>query len=222
MGVPPAPSAGPQMWIRGPAAQQSTQQGAERTAAQAAEPTAAQQAAAQQLAAQQAAAQAAVQPAPAAAAPAPRAPSPHQGERIAWVNAHGGGGASTLAHALGGADLGTRWPEPAEGEPGDVLLVARTHAGGIRAASQALNALRMGDHPDGLRLLAVVLVADAPGRLPRQLAQRVRVLRSAAEVHRVPWVPAWRLGDEVDPLPRDVRALASLTGGAAGPVAGGR
>ena len=221
MGVPPAPSAGPQMWIRGPAAQQSAQQGAERTAAQAAEPTAAQQAAAQQAAAQQLAAQqAAAHPAPTAAAPAPSAPSPHQGERIAWVNAHGGGGASTLAQALGGADLGTRWPEPAEGEPGDVLLVARTHAGGIRAASQALNALRMGDHPDGLRLLAVVLVADAPGRLPRQLAQRVKVLRSAAEVHRVPWVPAWRLGDEVDPLPRDVRALASLTGGPAGPVAG--
>lgn len=216
MGVPPASSAGPQMWIRGPASQQSAQQPAGQPVQQ---PT--------QQPVQQAAPVAVVPPGTAVgavhaapAAPAPRAPSPHRGERIAWVNAHGGGGASTLAHALGGADLGTRWPEPADGEPGDVLLVARTHAGGIRAASQALNALRMGDHPDGLRLVAVVLVADAPGRLPRQLGQRVRVLRSAAEVHRVPWVPAWRLGDEVDPLPRDVRALATLTGGPAGPVAG--
>ncbi|MET4926991.1 hypothetical protein P3L51_32340, partial [Streptomyces sp. PSRA5] len=146
-------------------------------------------------------------------APAERGPSPHRGQRIAWVNAHGGGGASTLAQALGGADLGTGWPEPAEGEPADILLVARTHAGGIRAASQALNALRTGDHPVGVSLVAVVLVADAPGRLPRQLGRRIRVLRSAADVHRIPWVPGWRLGQEVDPLPREVRALAALASG---------
>ncbi|MEV8419542.1 hypothetical protein [Streptomyces niveus] len=216
MGVPPASPAGPQMWIRGPASQQSAQQPAGQPVQQPAQQPV--QQAAPAAVAPPGTAVGAVHAAP--AAPAPREPSPHRGERIAWVNAHGGGGASTLAHALGGADLGTRWPEPADGEPGDMLLVARTHAGGLRAASQALNALRMGDHPDGLRLVAVVLVADAPGRLPRQLGQRVRVLRSAAEVHRVPWVPAWRLGDEVDPLPRDVRALAALTGGPAGPVAG--
>ncbi|MET9553741.1 hypothetical protein [Streptomyces sp. NPDC006645] len=230
MGVPPASSAGPQMWIRGPAAQQNAQQPAGQNAQQAAQQPVAQAAPAAAVA--PAAALRAVPSAPAVpvapsapvapVAPAEREPSPHVGQRFAWVNAHGGGGASTLAQALGGADLGTRWPEPAEGEPGDVLLVARTHAGGIRAASQALNALRMGDHPDGLRLVAVVLVADAPGRLPRQLGQRVRVLRSAAEVHRVPWVPAWRLGEEVDPLPRDVRALASLVAGPAGPMAGVR
>jgi hypothetical protein len=98
-----------------------------------------------------------------------------------------------------------------------VLLVARTHEAGIRAASQALNALRKGEHPDGVHLLAVVLVADAPGRLPRDLGQRIRVLRSAAEVHRVPWIPAWRLGREVDPPPRAVRALARRV---AGPAAG--
>ncbi|MFI1409086.1 DUF6668 family protein [Streptomyces sp. NPDC020707] len=187
MGVPPAAPAGPQMWIRGPAAQQV----APATA---------------------------VSPRPAArtprsrpAAPAEREPSPHRGQRFAWVNAHGGGGASTLARVLGGADLRGRWPEPARGEPGGVLLVARTHAGGLRAVSQSLNALRTGDHPSGVDLLAVVLVADAPGRLPYRLGQRVRVLRSAAEVHRIPWIPAWRLGEEVDPLPRQVRALAELT-----------
>lgn len=144
------------------------------------------------------------------------------GERVAWVNAHGGAGASTLARVLGGADLRLRWPEPARGEPGGVLLVARTHAGGMRAASQALNALRTGEHPAGVHLIAVVLVADAPGRLPRQLGRRVRVLRSAAEVHRVPWVPAWRLGEEVDPLPKEVRALAELTSGPTGRTAGHR
>ncbi|GAA2066228.1 hypothetical protein GCM10009801_12400 [Streptomyces albiaxialis] len=137
-------------------------------------------------------------------------PSPHRGEPVAWVNAHGGGGASTLSRALGGADLGLRWPEPAQGEPGGVLLVARTHSGGLRAASQALNALRTGDHPPGVHLIAVVLVADAPGRLPGTLGKRVRVMRSAAEIHRVPWIPAWRVGEEPGSLPKAVRALAGL------------
>ncbi|GAB2785891.1 hypothetical protein GCM10027091_18770 [Streptomyces daliensis] len=152
------------------------------------------------------------QPAPAQtpAAPVADTPSPHRGQPVAWVNAHGGGGAGTLARVLGGADLGQRWPEPARGEPGGVLLVARTHAGGMRAASQKLNELRLEDHPAGVHLLAVVLVADAPGRLPRPLGQRVRVLRSAAKVHRVPWIPAWRLGEEVESLPREVRALAGI------------
>ncbi|WP_446046163.1 DUF6668 family protein [Streptomyces olivaceus] len=132
------------------------------------------------------------------------------------MSAHGGAGASTLARALGGADVGRRWPDPARGEPGQVLLVARTHNEGTRAASQALNALRKGEHPVGVELLAVVLVADAPGRLPRPLGRRVRVLRSAAKVHRVPWVPAWRLGDETDQLPRAVRALARTVAAPAG------
>ncbi|MFE9685394.1 hypothetical protein [Streptomyces sp. NPDC006285] len=121
---------------------------------------------------------------------------------------------------LGGADLGLRWPAPDRGEPGGLLLVARTHAGGMQAASQALNALRLGDHPAGVHLVAVVLVADAPGRLPHALGRRVRVLRSAAEVHRVPWIPAWRLGEEADPLPKQVRALAELTPGVPGRTAG--
>ncbi|MES4886067.1 DUF6668 family protein [Streptomyces sp. NPDC000349] len=147
---------------------------------------------------------------PDGAEPAQHAPSPHRGQPVAWVNAHGGGGASTLARVLGGADLRLRWPEPARGEPGGVLLVARTHAGGMQAAAQALNTLRTGEHPAGVHLIALVLVADAPGRLPRPLGRRVRVLRSAAEVHRVPWIPEWRLGEEVDPLPNALRALAEL------------
>ncbi|RRR86565.1 hypothetical protein EHS43_04040 [Streptomyces sp. RP5T] len=142
-----------------------------------------------------------------APAPAGQAPSRQQG-RVAWVSTHGGAGASTLARLLGGADLGRRWPDPARGEPSQVLLVARTHQAGMQAVSQALHALRNGEQPAGVHLMAVVLVADAPGKLPRPLGRRVRVLRSAAEVHRVPWVPAWRLGAEVDQLPKSVRVLA--------------
>ncbi|MBQ1162554.1 hypothetical protein KBZ21_31540 [Streptomyces sp. A73] len=131
---------------------------------------------------------------------------------MSWVGAHGGAGTSTLAEMVGGRDLGRRWPDPSQGEPGRVLLVARTHGSGLRAASRALEALHSGEHPAGVDLLAVVLVADAPGRLPFHLAQRVRVLRSVADVHRVPWVPGWRGEKRTGPVPRTIRTLAELAG----------
>ncbi|MFJ3498443.1 DUF6668 family protein [Streptomyces sp. NPDC086091] len=136
--------------------------------------------------------------------------------QVSWVGAHGGAGVTSLATALGGADVGTRWPDPARGEPGRIMVVARTNAAGIQAASAVLDALRVGSHPDGLQLLGVVLVADAPGRLPLPLAQRARVLRSAATVHRVPWIPSWRLGSRTAHLPRPVHALGELISGLGG------
>jgi hypothetical protein len=67
-----------------------------------------------------------------------------------------------------------------------------------------------------VELVAVVLVADAPGRLPRQLAQRVKVIGSATTVYQVPWVPAWRTGDNTVPTPAAVGPLAALLTGPAG------
>ncbi|MGI5347335.1 DUF6668 family protein [Streptomyces sp. CA-250714] len=139
-------------------------------------------------------------------------PPEHGGGSVAWVGAHGGAGTSTLAELVGGMDLERRWPDPAQGEPRHVLLVARTHGTGLRAASRALEALNEGTPPGGVELLALVLVADAPGRLPFQLGQRIRVLRSVAEVHRVPWVPAWRGEKREGKPPKAVRALAELAG----------
>ncbi|MGW5333115.1 DUF6668 family protein [Streptomyces bauhiniae] len=143
---------------------------------------------------------------------APSAYAAGHGAPVAWVAAHGGAGATSLAGALGGADLGTRWPEPGRGEPARMFVVARTHGAGIQAASSVLDALRTGSHPRGLELLGVVLVADAPGRLPLTLARRVRVLATAAPVHRVPWVPSWRLGTRLAHLPKEVLALADMAG----------
>jgi len=132
------------------------------------------------------------------------------------VAAHGGAGASTLAVLLGGTDIGCRWPQPGRSEPAGVVLVARTHAGGLRAASRALNALREGRHPPGMRLVALVLVADAPGRLPLTLTRRIRVLRSVTPVFRVPWVPAWRLGKQTGQLPKSMGKLGALVAQHAG------
>jgi hypothetical protein len=130
--------------------------------------------------------------------------------RFSWLATHGGAGASTLAAVYGGHDCGREWPAP--GDPPSVLLVARTHAAGLESAVRTLGVFRRGEAPPGLDLDAVVLVADAPGRLPRPLAQRVRGIEAVIDVHRVPWVPEWRLGDLGGGPPRETEALARLTG----------
>lgn len=129
---------------------------------------------------------------------------------LGWVAAHGGAGASTLSAVFGGMDCGQSWPHPGQGGPDAVVLVARTHAAGLQAVSRALDLFRRGEQPPGVELLAVALVADAPGRLPRALHQRVKVIGSVIPVHRVPWVPAWRTGDLTVPPPRETSSLAAL------------
>ena len=130
--------------------------------------------------------------------------------RFSWVATHGGTGATTLASVYGGQDCGRDWPGPED--PPSILLVARTHAAGLAAVSRALEVFRRGAAPAGLDLDAVVLVADAPGRLPRQLAPHVKAIESVIDVYRVPWVPAWRIGDLTGEPPRETEALARLTG----------
>ncbi|AWW38178.1 DUF6668 family protein [Streptomyces cadmiisoli] len=130
--------------------------------------------------------------------------------RFSWVGTHGGSGVSTLATVYGGQDCGCDWP--GAGDPTSVLLVARTHASGLTAVLHALEVFRRGQAPAGLDLDSVVLVADAPGRLPRPLAQQARLIESVVDVYRVPWVPAWRLGDLGGRPPRETEALARLTG----------
>ncbi|GGT34763.1 DUF6668 family protein [Streptomyces chromofuscus] len=148
---------------------------------------------------------------PVAGAPEPE-PAPlsaRTARRFSWVGTHGGSGVSTLATVYGGQDCGRDWPGPAD--PRSVLLVARTHATGLACAVHALETFRRREVPAGLDLDAVVLVADAPGRLPRPLAQRIRLIESVIDVYRVPWVPAWRLGDLSGRPPRETEPLLRLT-----------
>jgi hypothetical protein len=129
---------------------------------------------------------------------------------MGWVAAHGGAGVTTLSIVVGGTDLGARWPDPARAEPARVMLVARTHAQGLRAASRGLNALREGRHPAGMELVGLVLVADAPGRLPPVLVTRIRLLRSVAPVWRVPWIAPWRFGKQASGLPKQAVGLGRI------------
>lgn len=143
----------------------------------------------------------------------PRPPAPPAGitpRRYSWVATHGGAGVTTLASVYGGHDCGRDWPGP--GDPQSVLLVGRTHAAGLDAVLRALEAFRYGQVPPRLDLDAVVLVADAPGRLPRPLVQRVKAIEGVIDVYRVPWVQAWRLGETDGRPPRETEALAHLTG----------
>ncbi|MEV1077231.1 DUF6668 family protein [Streptomyces sp. NPDC050211] len=129
--------------------------------------------------------------------------------RFSWVGTHGGAGVTTLATVYGGQDCGRDWPGP--DDPQSVLLVARTHATGLASVLHAVEAFRRGEAPAGLDLDAIVLVADAPGRLPRPLTQQVKALESVIDVYRVPWVQSWRLGDLSGTPPRATADLASLT-----------
>ncbi|MEU6070328.1 hypothetical protein ABZ864_39295 [Streptomyces sp. NPDC047082] len=137
---------------------------------------------------------------------------PFPARHFSWVGTHGGAGTSTLAAVYGGRDCGRDWPGP--DAPPSVLLVARTHATGLIRATHAVETFRQGAAPPGLDLDAVVLVADAPGRLPRQLDRQVKVIESVIDVYRVPWVEDWRLGDLSGGAPRGTDALVRLTGAA--------
>lgn len=106
---------------------------------------------------------------------------------------HGGAGTTTVARLLNATDLGRDWPGPRD--PRHLFLAARTNTRGLTAASQALAGYCAKQHPDGPYLVGFVLVADAPGGLPKPLRRRILILASATRVYRLPWVSAWRLSD---------------------------
>ncbi|MBX9244627.1 hypothetical protein ICW40_07365 [Actinotalea ferrariae] len=106
-----------------------------------------------------------------------------------------------------------------------MVLVARPHASGLRAAQKAATHWAAGALPD-VQLLGLVIVADAPGRLPRPLRELAALVSGGVpQTWQVPWIESWRLGDDValESAPREVRRLiADLTALAPnlGPAAG--
>jgi hypothetical protein len=144
--------------------------------------------------------------------------------QLYWVGAHGGAGTTTLAAAAAvGTDAGRAWPPAPTTSPTaaptaaptttGVLVVARTHARGLKAAREALRAHtgRTGGGGEA-PLRGLVLVADAPGRLPRELRQQVRVLSGATpRLWEVPWVEAWRADPTAPPGRRITHLLSEMT-----------
>jgi hypothetical protein len=150
--------------------------------------------------------------------PQPPTPAPPLPSRAgcALLAAHGGAGVSSLLRAglaaAGGVDARRTWPEG-----GAALLVARSSTSGLEAAREAARAHAAGDTGLDVTLLGLVLVADAPGRLPPRLRDLADLVAGAfLRVWQVPWLTEWRLAATTEPLPAhpevtrlitDVRAL---------------
>ena len=125
-------------------------------------------------------------------------PAPPGAQALLWLSAHGGSGVTTLqaATGLGGDD--TYLLPVAEGLwPVLMLVVARTHAHGLLCAQQlAVQAASSGLALATYHLAGLVLVADAPGKLPKPLAELAQLISGGyPRTWRVPYVEAWRLGE---------------------------
>lgn len=127
-----------------------------------------------------------------------------------WVGTHGGAGESSLASLVDGwAEAGHSWPRPADGGAANVVLVARTSMAGLRSAQAAATQWASGRASEA-NVLGLVLVADAPGKLPRPLRDFARLVSGGVpRTWSVPWIEAWRIGDapSSSDVPRDLRRL---------------
>ncbi|MDJ0322118.1 DUF6668 family protein [Pseudarthrobacter sp. PS3-L1] len=131
-----------------------------------------------------------------------------------WVmGTHGGAGESTLAALLDGA-VGTErtWPIRAERPPTPdqdrVVLVCRSNMTGLRSAQQVAIEYASGALPGVLA--GLVIVADAPTKLPKVLSDMAKILTGTVpHTWRLPWVDTWRreLVPEINDLPRNAKAL---------------
>jgi len=128
---------------------------------------------------------------------------------IALLGAHGGAGVSSLLRAgldQVAVDTDRRWPQA-----GLVLLVARTSVSGLEWARDLARQHASG-HAGDVELLGLVVVADAPGRLPARTAGLWDLIGGAfARTWHLPWVEQWRLASSTEPLPvhPQVRHLAA-------------
>ena len=132
-----------------------------------------------------------------------------------WVvGAHGGAGESSLA-GLVDAWLPAEHAWPDAPRPAACVLTARTSATGLLAAQAALRQWAAGDTP--VELAGLVLLADAPGRLPAPLRDLAALVAGGApRCWSIPWIEQWRLGEphvtrEVARLIRDLIAVIDTT-----------
>jgi hypothetical protein len=130
-------------------------------------------------------------------------PATPKAGRWAWRGAHGGAGVTTLAQALGGIE--------ATDEAGSLprIVVTRTHARGLEAAQQLAAELDAAERAGGAPLLGLVLVPDAPRRLPAALQDLAHVVVGGyPRWWSLRWSTELRFGGYgPDSLPRRVRRL---------------
>ncbi|WP_346657069.1 DUF6668 family protein [Streptomyces sp. ICN441] len=133
-----------------------------------------------------------------------------RGARWWWLGCHGGAGVTSLSAVVpGGSDAARCWPVPPMGPLQRVVLVARSHASGLLAAQLAGRQWASGSVP-GVEVLGLVVVADAPGKLPAPLRDLQKLVSGGfPRTWTVPWAESWRLGrPPVDAVPRELARLA--------------
>lgn len=127
---------------------------------------------------------------------------------VALLGAHGGAGVGSLLRAgLSelAADAGRVWPVG-----GRVLVVARTSVGGLEWARDLARQHASGTG-GGAELVGLVLLADAPGRLPGRARGLLELTCGAfPRVWRLPWIETWRLAATGEPLPGHPALLGLL------------
>lgn len=133
------------------------------------------------------------------------------GADLWWVGAHGGAGETTLsALTPEWPGSGHAWPRTlARRGPVRVVVTARSSARGLLAAQAASRQWAAGLLPH-VQLVGLVVIADAPGRVPRPLRDLSQVVVGGfPRAWFVPWVEPWRLGEPpaLETAPRSVRQL---------------
>lgn len=125
-----------------------------------------------------------------------------------WLGVHGGAGETSLARLETNTKAaGHHWPVTAAGSV--VVLVARSNIPGLRAARLAATEWASRSLP-GIQVAGLVVMADAPGRLPKEIRDFSRVVGGGVpHIWHFPWVDRWRYGHDVGPeeLPKEARTV---------------
>ena len=118
--------------------------------------------------------------------------------RLWIVGAHGGAGTSTWARILNVGDAGASWPQHVNPSRSlDIVVCCRSTAAGLRAAQDVGIEWASGALPG--QLVGLVVGADAPGRLPRELRDQLQITSGAFPRYAfVPWQAHWRFAKESD------------------------
>ena len=131
------------------------------------------------------------------------------GSASLWiVGVHGGAGESAVTRLINGSrSTQHTWPALEDaGMPPRVLLVCRSNMNGLEAARRALIEWAAPQAPQ-VELLGLAVLADAPGKLPKELRDLETIVGGGApRLWHLPWVEAWRTGDVApERLPRETR-----------------
>ncbi|WP_455837106.1 DUF6668 family protein [Pseudarthrobacter siccitolerans] len=133
------------------------------------------------------------------------------GSAALWIiGAHGGAGESRIADLLGARATDHCWPVLQDGSEPRVLLVCRADMRGLTAARSALTQWVSGATPKA-DLLGLAILSDAPGKTPKALRDFAAIVGGGApRLWTLPWVEAWRLGNDTAPTREFQRFITDI------------